>query len=63
MPFVPTPAGATTGGGSTTGGGGTNFVINTGIGTNGVEAGRQIVEVLQAYTRVDRDAIAALVRR
>ena len=39
------------------------IIVQTGLGTNGVEAGRQIVEVLQAYTRVDRDAIAALVRR
>jgi hypothetical protein len=31
---------------------GANIVINTGIGTNGVEAGRQIVEVLQQYSRI-----------
>ena len=52
LPGVPTPAGTTTGGGSTTGGGGANIVINTGLGTNGVEAGRQIVEVLQQYSRI-----------
>ena len=34
------------------GGTGANIVINTGIGTNGVEAGRQIVEVLQQYSRI-----------
>jgi chromosome segregation ATPase len=45
------------------GGTGANIVINTGIGTNGVEAGRQIVEVLQTYTNINRDAIASLVRR
>jgi hypothetical protein len=32
--------------------GGTNINITTGIGTNGVEAGRQIVEVLQQYSRI-----------
>jgi hypothetical protein len=37
---------------STSGAPGTNFVINTGIGTNGIEAGRQIVEVLQQYSRI-----------
>ena len=51
LPAVPTPS-AANGGGSTVGGGGTQIVVNTGIGTNGIEAGRQIVEVLQQYTRV-----------
>ena len=51
LPGVPTPTSTTTGGGSTTGGG-ANIVINTGLGTNGVEAGRQIVEVLQQYSRI-----------
>ena len=41
--------------------GGASIVINTGIGTNGVEAGRQIVGVLQEYTKLDRNAIAQLV--
>ena len=62
MPTVPAPAGAmseTTQVPSTA----PTILVQTGLGTNGVEAGRQIVEVLQAYTRVDRDAIAALVRR
>jgi len=51
LPTVPTPT-TTTGGGSTTGGAGTNITINTGLGTNGIEAGRQIVEVLQSYSRI-----------
>ena len=41
-----------TGGGTTGGGTGTNINITTGIGTNGIEAGRQIVEVLQQYSRI-----------
>jgi hypothetical protein len=59
LPTVPTPAG-----------GGTGFagqadpsvqiVVNTGIGTNGVEAGRQIVQLLQQYTAVDAFAIDRL---
>jgi predicted nucleic acid-binding Zn-ribbon protein len=54
----------------TSGGGGTSFggksdpsvqiVVNTGIGTNGVEAGRQIVQLLQQYTAVDAFAIDRL---
>ena len=51
LPTVPTPT-ATTGGGTSTGGAGTNITINTGLGTNGIEAGRQIVEVLQSYSRI-----------
>jgi hypothetical protein len=51
LPTVPTPTVAG-GGTSGTGGAGTNININTGIGTNGVEAGRQIVEVLQQYSRI-----------
>jgi len=51
LPTVPTPT-VTGGGTSATGGAGTNININTGIGTNGVEAGRQIVEVLQQYSRI-----------
>jgi len=60
LPTVPTPGGSTGGGGSS-GGGGTSIVINTGIGTNGIQAGREIVEVLQTYTKLDRNAIAQLV--
>jgi hypothetical protein len=52
LPTVPTPGMAAGGGTSATGGAGTNININTGIGTNGVEAGRQIVEVLQQYSRI-----------
>jgi len=54
LPSVPTP----TGGGASgvpadiRGGTGPAIVINTGLGTNGVEAGRQIVEVLQQYSRI-----------
>jgi len=51
LPTVPTPVGGVTGGGGTTGGG-TQINITTGIGTNGIEAGRQIVEVLQSYSRI-----------
>jgi hypothetical protein len=51
LPAVPTPT-VTGGGTSATGGAGTNINITTGIGTNGVEAGRQIVEVLQQYSRI-----------
>lgn len=51
LPAVPAPVSATTGGGGT--GAGTTIVnVNTGIGTNGIEAGRQIVEVLQSYSRI-----------
>jgi len=52
LPTVPTPGMAGGGGTSGTGGTGTNINITTGIGTNGVEAGRQIVEVLQQYSRI-----------
>ena len=62
LPTVPTPAILPPGQPGVNGTAPT-IIVQTGLGTNGVEAGRQIVEVLQAYTRVDRDAIAALVRR
>ena len=62
LPAVPTPAILPPGQPGVNGTAPT-IIVQTGLGTNGVEAGRQIVEVLQAYTRVDRDAIAALVRR
>ena len=51
LPTVPTPVGGVAGGGGTTGNG-TQINITTGIGTNGIEAGRQIVEVLQSYSRI-----------
>jgi len=62
LPSVPAPV-STSVPSDIRGGTGANIVINTGIGTNGLEAGRQIVEVLQSYTNINRDAIAALVRR
>jgi len=58
LPSVPTFA-AATGGGSSTSGSGTTIVVNTGIGTNGIEAGRQIVEVLNQYAKIDIDALNA----
>jgi len=60
LPSVPTPGGTSGGGGSSGGGGGNTIVVNTGIGTNGVEAGRQIVQLLQQYTAVDAFAIDRL---
>ena len=48
---IPTPTSSTVPS-DIRGGTGANIVINTGIGTNGVEAGRQIVEVLQQYSRI-----------
>jgi len=51
LPAVPTPVSGVAGGGGTTGNG-TQINITTGIGTNGIEAGRQIVEVLQQYSRI-----------
>jgi hypothetical protein len=59
LPGVPTPAGS----GTTFGGQAdpsVQIVVNTGIGTNGVEAGRQIVQLLQQYTAVDAFAIDRL---
>ena len=38
----------------------TTIVVNTGVGTNGIEAGRQIVQLLQQYTAVDAFAIDKL---
>jgi hypothetical protein len=59
LPTVPTPTST-----STTFGGqadpSVQIVVNTGIGTNGVEAGRQIVQLLQQYTAVDAFAIDRL---
>ena len=59
LPTVPTPA-TPAGVGATGTGGGTSIVVNTGIGTNGIEAGRQIVQLLQQYTAVDAFAIDRL---
>jgi len=52
LPVVPTPTGSDTRTATPTGSNGNQFIIQTGIGTNGVEAGRQIVEVLQQYSRI-----------
>jgi archaellum component FlaC len=51
LPTVPTAGGSGVPS-DVRGNGGATIVVNTGIGTNGVEAARQIVEVLQQYTRV-----------
>ena len=59
LPAIVTP----TGGGTVFGGQvdpSVQIVVNTGIGTNGVEAGRQIVQLLQQYTAVDAFAIDRL---
>jgi len=51
LPSVPDPSTATRTA-TPTGSNGNQYIINTGIGTNGIEAGRQIVEVLQSYSRI-----------
>jgi hypothetical protein len=56
---VPIPSGAPPAG-QGGGGGGTQIIVNTGVGTNGIEAGRQIVQLLQQYTAVDAFAIDKL---
>ena len=52
LPSVPNPTGTGGSGVPSDIRGGTNINITTGIGTNGIEAGRQIVEVLQQYSRI-----------
>ena len=52
LPVVPNPAGSDGRTATPTGSNGNQFIIQTGIGTNGIEAGRQIVEVLQQYSRI-----------
>ena len=59
LPGVPTPGGST-GGGSAPSGGGATIVVNTGIGTNTMQAAREIVDLLQQYTLVDATAIQRL---
>jgi FAD/FMN-containing dehydrogenase len=59
LPSVPTPAGSGTGFAGQADPS-VQIVVNTGIGTNGVEAGRQIVQLLQQYTAVDAFAIDRL---
>jgi len=58
LPSVPVPFSGTT---STDGirGGGTNIVINTGIGTNGIEAARQITEIMNQYAAIDINALTS----
>jgi hypothetical protein len=59
LPAVPTPtSGAAAFAGKSDPG--TQIIVNTGIGTNGIEAGRQIVQLLQQYTAVDAFAIDRL---
>ena len=59
LPTVPTPGGTTVGGSGRPEQGAPTIVVNTGIGTNGIEAGRQIVEVLNQYAKIDIDALNA----
>jgi uncharacterized protein YpiB (UPF0302 family) len=59
LPTVPAPAGAISSA-TQVPSGGTQIVVNTGVGTNGIEAGRQIVQLLQQYTAVDAFAIDKL---
>jgi uncharacterized protein YpiB (UPF0302 family) len=59
LPTVPAPAGAISGT-TQVPSGGTQIIVNTGVGTNGIEAGRQIVQLLQQYTAVDAFAIDKL---
>jgi len=59
LPTVPTPTGSGTGFAGQADPS-VQIVVNTGIGTNGVEAGRQIVQLLQQYTAVDAFAIDRL---
>ena len=59
LPTVPAPAGAISGT-TQVPSGGTTIVVNTGVGTNGIEAGRQIIQLLQQYTAVDAFAIDKL---
>ena len=60
MPTVPTPTSGGAGGFAGQADPSVQIVVNTGIGTNGVEAGRQIVQLLQQYTAVDAFAIDRL---
>jgi len=62
LPSVPTFA-AATGGASTSGGAGTTIIVNTGIGTNGIEAGRQIVEVVRQYSKIAADPLGINARQ
>jgi hypothetical protein len=59
LPTVPTAGGSAVPS-DVRGGGGATIVVNTGIGTNTIEAARQIVDLLQQYTLVDATAIQRL---
>jgi hypothetical protein len=59
LPTVPTAGGSGVPS-DVRGGGGATIVVNTGIGTNTIEAARQIVDLLQQYTLVDATAIQRL---
>ena len=58
LPMVPTPSAMPPGQPGVNSG--PTIVVNTGVGTNGIEAGRQIVQLLQQYTAVDAFAIDKL---
>ena len=60
IPTVPIPVTGTT---SVSTGGGATITINTGIGTNGVEAGRQIVEAIQQYSKIAADPLGINARQ
>jgi len=61
LPGVPAPVSSTTSTAQT--GGGTTIVVNTGIGTNGIEAGRQIVEVIAQYAKIAADPLGINARQ
>ena len=61
IPSVPTPVSGMTSTAQT--GGGATITINTGIGTNGVEAGRQIVEAIQQYSKIAADPLGINARQ
>ena len=60
IPKVPVPSADTS---PLIPGGGVTITINTGIGTNGVEAGRQIVEVIQQYSKIAADPLGINARQ
>jgi len=61
IPSVPTPVSGMTSTAQT--GGGATITINTGIGTSGVEAGRQIVEAIQQYSKIAADPLGINARQ
>jgi len=58
LPSVVTPTPTST---DIRGGADTNIVINTGIGTNGVEAARQIAELLKNLAKIDPNSVGSFV--